>query len=156
MKSRSSTAQVKTSRFTPHGNVDMWMDGQLMHYEARGPFNLELVNCLAIAQRDYLLAARPRGVWASVCTVLENAMGSPDGMARYGEVIAATPDDLKPVATAFVMAPGLEGGPIMAPMFAKAYANIGRPFKMFSNMEQACEWANAMIAQAGSADVPPA
>jgi len=154
---KRSTSQVKTSQFTPHGVVDLWMDGQLMHYEATGPFNTELVDCLAIAQRDYLLATRPQGAWVSVCTVVGNAMSSPDGIARYAEIMAAPkPDNMIPVATAFVIAPDVEGGRIMAPLFTKIYADIGRPFQIFESMAAAQVWAAAMLKQAGTGKSAPA
>ena len=122
-----------------------------MHYQATGPFNTELVDCLAIAQRDYLLATRPMGAWVSVCTVVGNAMSSPDGLARYTELMAAPkPDNMTPVATAFVIAPNVEGGNIMGPLFAKVYAEIGRPFQIFSTMKEAQSWAQTMIEQAGA------
>jgi hypothetical protein len=154
---KSSTRQIKTSQFTPHGVVDIWMDGHLMHYEATGPFNTELVDCLAIAQRDYLLASRPQGHWASICTVVGNAMSSPEGIARYADIMAAPkPERMIPVATAFVIAADVEGRNIMAPRFAKIYADIGRPFQIFETMATAQTWAAAMIAQADANTVTPA
>ncbi len=153
---KRSTSQIKTSPFTPHGVVDIWMEGRLMHYEATGPFNTELVDCLAIAQRDYLLATRPQGAWVSVCTVVGNAMSSPDGIARYAAIMAAPkPDNMIPVATAFVIAPDVEGGGIMAPQFRKIYADIGRPFQIFETMAAAQTWALAMIEQAGTGEAAP-
>jgi len=146
---KSSTANVKARSFKPHGVVDIWMEGALLHYQATGPFNTELVDCLAIAQRDYLLATRPTGAWVSVCTVVGNAMTSPDGLARYAEIMAAPkPDNMVPIATAFVIAPAVQGGSIMGPLIGKIYAEIGRPFQIFSSMEDAQAWAHTMIAQA--------
>lgn len=148
---KSSTAHVKTRQFTPHGVVDMWMEGAVLHYRATGPFNTELVDCLAIAQRDFLLAARPTGAWVSMCTVVGNAMSSPDGVARYAEIMAAPkPDNMVPIATAFVIAPTVQGGSIMGPLFAKIYADIGRPFQIFNTMEEAQSWAQTLIAQASA------
>lgn len=153
---KRSTSQIKTSQFTPHGVVELWMEGSLMHYEATGPFNTELVDCLAIAQRDYLLATRPQGAWVSVCTVVGNAMSSPDGIARYATIMAAPkPDNMIPVATAFVIAPDVEGGSIMAPQFTKIYADIGRPFQIFETMAAAQVWADAMLEQARTAPTAP-
>ncbi len=154
---KRSTSQIKTSQFTPHGVVELWMEGRLMHYEATGPFNTELVDCLAIAQRDYLLTTRPQGAWASVCTVVGNAMSSPEGVARYAAIMAAPkPEHMIPVATAFVMAPDVEGARIMAPLFTKIYADIGRPFQIFETMAAAQIWANAMIDQASTDETAPA
>ncbi|MDZ7938265.1 MAG: hypothetical protein U5M53_08300 [Rhodoferax sp.] len=145
---KSSTKKVKASQFTAHGVVEIWMDGPLMHYEATGPFNVELVDCLAIAQRDYLLASRPSGAWVSVCTVRRNAMASPDSIARYAAIMAAPkPDNMVPCATAFVIAPEVEGGAIMAPHFTKIYDDIGRPFQVFDNLAAAQVWANSWLSR---------
>jgi hypothetical protein len=149
MPLKSSTNRVKTAQFTPHGVVELWMEGRLMHYEATGPFNTELVDCLAIAQRDYLVATHPEGAWVSVCNVVNNAMSSPEGIARYAAIMAAPkPGFMTPVATAFVIAPDVEGGRIMAPRFTKIYADIGRPFQIFETMAQAQAWADVQLAQA--------
>lgn len=154
---KRSTSQVKTSQFTPHGVVDIWMEDRLMHYEATGPFNTELVDCLAIAQRDFLLATRPQGDWVSVCTMVGNAMTSPDGIARYAQIMAAPkPDNMIPVATAFVIGPEVEGGRIMAPLYTQIYLDIGRPFQIFATMAAAQAWADAMIEQASTDKSVPA
>ena len=148
--SKLSTAQMAVAgRFTAHGIVEIWMDGPLMHYECRGPFNKELVDLMAIAQRDFLLATRPSGNWVSVCTMMESAMTSPEGLARYTEIMAAPkPDNMVPIATAFVIAPDVEGSRIMAPLYARIYSDIGRPFGLFETMAQAQAWAQTRIDQA--------
>jgi hypothetical protein len=145
---KSSTKLVKTSQFTPHGVVDIWMDGQLMHYEATGPFNVELVDCLAVAQRDYLLASRPAGAWVSVCIVRHSAMASPESIARYAAIMAdPKPDNMVPCATAFVIPPEVEGGAIMTPHLTKIYDRIGRPFAVFDNLAAAQVWADSWLSR---------
>ncbi len=142
---KSSTTQVKATQFRPHGRVDIWMDGQLQHYEATGPFNKELVDCLAIAQLNSLQTLQPTGPWVSICTIVESALATPDGLARYAELMRTPkPAELTPVATAFVIGPEVEGGTIMAPLFAKIYADIGRPFKTFETLAEAQRWARTL------------
>ncbi len=148
---KSSTTQVKTSQFTAHGMVDLWMDGQVMHYEATGPFNTELVNCLAVAQRDHLLTLSPQGAWVSMGTLRHSAMMSPEALARYAEIIAAPkPQNMNPIATAFVIGPDVEGGSIMAPLLAKVFTDIGRPVAIFATRAEAEAWALAQIARASA------
>ncbi len=147
---RSSTSKVKISQFAPHGQVDMWMDGKVLHYEAMGPFNRELVDCLAVAQTNFLQNLTPQGPWASICTIKGSAMATPDSLQRYDELMrTAKGPGLSPAATAFVMAPGVEGAKIMAIHFAKIFAGIGRPFQAFENMAEAEHWAMGIVAQAG-------
>jgi hypothetical protein len=149
---KSSTAHIETTRFAQHGVVEIWMEGDVMHYEATGPFNAELVDSLAIAQREFLLTARPTGVWVSVCTVKVSAMSSPQGIARYAAVMAAPkPDNMVPVATAFVVAPDVEGRGIMAVHFARIYKDIQRAFQMFETSSEAQSWVQQRLEQARAA-----
>lgn len=152
---RSSTSQVPTGQFKAHGQVDIRMEGDLLHYVATGPFNKELVDCLAIAQLTFLQTAQPAGHWVSICTMRKSAVTSPEGLARYGDIMRTPkPAGLTPVATAFVIGPEVEGGKLMTPHYAKIYADIGRPFQTFSTMAEAQTWAQDMmdLASENSAD----
>jgi len=158
----TKTAKLSTTQiagngpFTVHGIVEISMDGPLMHYQGRGPFNKELVGLMGIAQRDYLLSIRPQGNWVSVCTMVESAMTSREGLARYAEIMASPkPDNMVPIATAFVIGPEIEGGRLMAPLYAKIYADIGRPFALFETMPEALKWAQAMIDAASTGKPAP-
>jgi hypothetical protein len=148
---QNSTTQVDTPRFTPHGKVDIWMGGNLHHYEASGPFNRELVDCLAIAQASFLQASKPAAPWVSICTVIGSALATTDGMQRYAELIRSAPPELTPVATAYVIGPDVEGGQFMAPRFARIFADAHRPFQTFPTMAEARQWALAMIEKANGA-----
>lgn len=144
-----STSQVKTNQFKAHGQVDIWMEGNVLQYVATGPFNKELFDCLAIAQMEFLRSIHPPGPWVSICTVKESAIGGPESLARYAELMRAPkPSGLTPMATAFVVGPEVEGGRLMESHFVKIYADIQRPFKIFETMAQAQTWAQAMIAEA--------
>jgi hypothetical protein len=141
-----STSEIKTTHFAPHGLVEISMDENLLRYEATGPFNQEVFDCLAVAQMNFLEALQPSGPWASICTVLQSAIATPDGIRRYTELMqTAKPPAFTPVATAFVMAPEVEGRTIMNPHFARIYNSIGRPFKMFGTKAEAQSWALSMI-----------
>jgi len=147
---KSSTTQVKVTPFAPHGQVDIWMEGNLHHYEATGPFNKELVDCLAVAQSNFLQALKPSSPWVSICTVKDSALVTPDGLQRYAELIRLAPPELTPVATAYVIPHDVEGGQFMAPLFAKIFADASRPFQTFATMAEAQSWARAMIDKAGT------
>jgi hypothetical protein len=60
-----------------------------------------------------------------------------------------------PIATAFVIGPEIEGGRLMAPLYAKIYADIGRPFALFETMPEALKWAQAMIDAASTGKPAP-
>jgi hypothetical protein len=146
---RHSTDHVDRTPFKPHGSVHMWMDGDFLYYEATGPFNVELADSLAVAQKEILRTTHYQGPWASICTILNSAMASPEALARYDQLMRKPkPPGKEPVATAFVAAPGVEGVKLMLPKFAKIYAGIPRPFRAFDDMEQARAWARTQMDQA--------
>ena len=51
------TDQFASGEFKPHGQVEMWLDGNILRYDAVGPFNRELVRAIAQAQHEVMLAA---------------------------------------------------------------------------------------------------
>lgn len=141
-----STAQVNISPFNQHGVVDIRMEGDVIHYQATGPFNTELIDSLAVAQRDFLLAAKPQGAWVSIATILSSCMTSPEGIARYAAVIAAPkPPQMIPVATAFVIAPSVEGNLIMAQHYRKIFSDNGRTFQIFETLPEAQAWVLSVL-----------
>ncbi len=141
-----TTEQVATTGFRPHGIIELVMDGDLLHYGCTGPFNKELLECMAVAQMTFLKAMKHPGPWASIATFLGSVMSSPEGIQRYAELMQTPhPPELTPVATAFFIGPEVEGGSIMIPHFARIYAEIGRPFKAFKTMAEAQSWALSMI-----------
>jgi hypothetical protein len=146
---KHSTDHVAATPFRPHGSVQMWMEGDFLLYESTGPFNVELVDSLAVAQMDMLRTTNYQGPWASICTVLNSAMASPETLARYEKLMRKPkPPGKMPVATAFVLSPTVEGANLMVPTFTKIYDSIPRPFKCFARMEDAKAWAHEQMAQA--------
>lgn len=144
---KGSTDLIAATRFRPHGRVDMWMEDDVLQYEATGPFNEEVFDCLAVAQMDFLKTLNPAGTWASICTLRHSAMTTPAGIQRYTELMQRPkPPAFEPVATAFVVGPAIEGGKIMEPHFVRIYASIDRQFQVFETLEAARDWARIMIA----------
>lgn len=143
---KGSTDQVKTTRFSAHGLIEIVMDGDFLCYSATGPFNEELFDRFAIAQSNYLKALNHPTPWASIATFVGCALFTPEAIQRYAAVMQTPkPPGLTPVATAFVIAPDIEGGKIMAPHFRRIYAAINRPFTVVETMEEATAWAQSML-----------
>ncbi len=141
-----STKEFAITGFAPHGVIEIFMEGDVLHYECTGPFNREAFDAMAVAQMAFLANLRHPGPWASIAVGRESVMSSPDGIQHYAELMhTKLPPDLTAVATAFVMGPDVEGGAIMGPYFAKIYAEIGRPFKVFTTLEEALQWAQGMV-----------
>ncbi|MFZ3219848.1 MAG: hypothetical protein WA174_07435 [Rhodoferax sp.] len=144
--SKISTDEVKVTQFAPHGRVEIAMEGDVLHYTCTGPFNKELVDCMAVTQAAMLRSLERTGPWASIATFVGSAMCPPDGIQRYTELIQTQhPPGQTPVATAFVVGPEVEGGRIMESYFTEIFASIGRPFAVFSTMAEARDWVQPLL-----------
>lgn len=153
---KASTDQVKTSRFSAHGLIEIAMEGDFLHYSATGPFNEELFDRFAIAQGNYLKTLNHPTPWASIAFFIGSAMYTPEAIQRYATLMSTPkPPGLTPVATAFVMGPEIEGARVMAPHFRKIYRDIQRPFEIFETVESAQQWAQSML-DAHNAKTPAA
>lgn len=143
---KKCTDEITPSQFAAHGRVEMFFDGDILNYEASGPFNRELFESLALAQLEFLSTSSHDGPWASICLVSTSMLTSPEGLARYEEMIRAPkPDRFTPVATAFVVPPEVEGGKLMQPLLSAIFVRVGRPFRWFENMAQAKAWVGVQI-----------
>jgi hypothetical protein len=149
---KGSTDQVTATAFRPHGRIDIWMEQDVLYYEATGPFNEELFVCLAVAQKNFLNDLQPTGPWASIGIFVSNALTTPEGIARYTQIMQTprTPA-LTPVATAFVIGAEVVGGSIMAPHLKKLFAAIERPMRICTNLGDAQQWVHAMLAPSTTA-----
>ena len=124
----------------------MWMENDVLVYDATGPFNAEVVDCLGLVQRDFLLSITIPSPWASVGILHNSAMMTPEGIQRYMELMQSLkPPQLEPVATAFVIGSEVEGGRIMTPHFEKIYRSIPRPFAVCATLDEAMVWVRAQI-----------
>lgn len=142
-----STNDVVASRFAPHGRVEMWFEGDILFYDATGPFNKELVDSLAVAQGDILNAANHQGPWVSVSVMRVSLLASPDAFARYSEIMhIPRPAQFTPLASAYVVAPDVEGRSLMLPMYADIHISSGRIFQSFEQLDDALAWARGLIA----------
>ncbi len=155
-RDRLCTDQFRVTCFAPHGRVEVWSDQAFVYYEATGPFNREAVDCLAAAQRDFLLAHPMPGPWASLGVMHHSAVIGEEALERYRELMSSPkPPGLTPVATAFVMGEDVEGHRLMAPLYERIYAHIQRPFRVFSELAAAQNWLRQQLAQAAAAPPSP-
>ena len=144
-------SQFQSSAFSPHGEVTLWFENQILYYEAVGPLNTEVIEGLALAQMEFLQQFEPQGPWGSIAVCKVSAMMGPECLARYGAMMSTPkPAGKTPVATAFVMGPDVDGHRLMAPLFAKIYAGIGRPFRTVETLEKGRQWVRAHIEEAQS------
>lgn len=150
-----STVDVVCSRFAPHGRVEMRFEGDILYYDATGPFNKELVESLAVAQREILTTANHQGPWVSLSIMRGSLLASPDAFARYTEMMhSPRPAQFTPLASAYVVAPDVEGRLLMLPKYAEIHTSTGRIFKSFEQLGNALAWAQSLVDAAKAASTP--
>lgn len=152
-----STEEVVCKGFAPHGLVKIRFEDDILFYEATGPFNLELVNALALAQQNMLNAVNPQHAWASVTVMRGSMLASLEAFERYNQIMHMPgPASLRPAAMAYVVGPDVEGGTFMLPRYAAIHESVGCVFKSFERADEAVAWARAFVRmrrdQAGSGD----
>lgn len=141
-----TTDEFAVGDFKPHGLVEMWLEGNILRYDAVGPFNRELVRAISQAQHEIMLAAKARGACVEIVTIHESALVTPDGLAELALILQdVNQQGLAPLAVAYVMTADVEGANLMAPLFRKRYQDQGRVFQIFDRMEDARVWAQAQL-----------
>lgn len=141
----------QAARFPAHGSFTTRIDGQLLLVDVLGPWNAELV---AHYQKELdAVAARlaAAGRWAVVVQVFSCALFTPDAMGAMqwkAEVQART---LQRAATAFVIAPEIEGAGIIAPALHRVYAP-SQPFALLAEVPPALAWARAQLTGSAAPD----
>lgn len=132
--------------FRPHGSVELWKDGSVVHLVAEGPFNLETVQGVSRAMQELFAKQAPQGRFVDVLEMRTSIMASREVMDAFGRFLAQmSAAKTAPLAVAYVVAPDVEGRGVMLPLFARVYAEHGRRFAAFETMDEARAWALAQL-----------
>lgn len=143
-----SSSEVSTSRFAPHGTFDIWTDGDILHYDATGPFNLEALQALAAARAKIVTQWRPGRRVGALVHWHNSALMSPQAFAAYGEGLAKFHENANtPAALAWVAAPEVEGMGMMVEKFSDLFASHNINFRLFATLEPAIAWIHARLEQ---------
>jgi hypothetical protein len=138
--------EVSTSRFAPHGEFSIWTDGDILCYDATGPFNLEALHALAAARVKIVAQWRPSRRVAVIVHWHNSALMSPEAFTAYGEGLAKFHESANiPVALAWVAAPEVEGMRLMIDRFADLFARRKTNFRLFEDLQPARDWVKTCL-----------
>lgn len=137
--------------FRPHGRSEVWTEGQIIHVDTHGPFNVEAVAAINRTRSRLLGDKPPQGNYAYINTFHISAMMTADALAEYeaGLRDAYLGRYTPPVAMAWVFQEPIEGGTLMRPLYEKVFAAVGIPFRIFEDVEPARIWVGELLAAAG-------
>jgi len=148
-KLKRNTDQANVTRFTQHGHMECRVEGDILFNEATGPFNAEIIAAIQLIQRDLLDIVNKQDQWAQAYVFHESVLCSPDTVDALKNYLSELKGKMKkPVATAFVMAPDVEGRAMMAPHYRQVYEQAQLNFQLFDTVAEAQIWMRAMLAKA--------
>ena len=141
MSEKRSTDEVTHMRFRPHGRIEVFIDGQIVRYIARGPFTEELIAAYAQIHAPIVQEMAAKTPWADLTIFRESALTNEKSLADYTEYLTTlATQGHAPCATAFVMGPDVKGATVMGNRYANCYQAAGLVFKAFDRWNDAESW----------------
>jgi hypothetical protein len=130
--------------FRPHGRAQMWSEGSIIYSVAEGPFNAEFVKALQLARGDLVAKTKIAAIHGHIVQVHTSMMASPDMLENYARFIEGLGETIA-TATAWVIAPEVEGRAFMLPLFEQLYAERKLNFKAFEKLADAQAWVHSFV-----------
>lgn len=136
------------TRFEPHGQFRIWVEGRIICSDVLGPWNLELVQqCLASldAHARVLAASGPH---VGLAIVRGSILCPPDAFTALHQGIRYSAAHYRCIGNVVVGGPEVEGWTLLRPMYERMYSAIS-PYYMADDVDSGRQWALALLAQAG-------
>jgi len=147
-KLRRDTDSTKVTRFNQHGRMVSRVEDNILFNEATGPFNAEIIAAIRLIQQEMLEEISTKEKWAQIYVFFDSVLCSPDTIEALQVYLANLKGKLKkPVATAFVIGPGVEGRSMMGPHYRQVYEQANLNFQLFETVEQAQVWVAESLAK---------
>ncbi len=135
------TDSTKATRFNQHGRMESRVEGNILFNEATGPFNAEIITAIRLIQQELLEEISSKEKWAQIYVFYESVLCSPDTIEALHFYLTNLKGKLKkPVATAFVIGPDVEGRTMMSPHYRQVYEKANLNFRIFDAVEEAHAW----------------
>lgn len=139
-------AWAAMNRFQPHGRVQMWADGALVHVVAEGPFNVEGIDAFSNAMLALYRQLPPGQAFVNITEVRKTLLGTPDAWERLGEHLLRTNASGLPLrGTAWVVDAEVEGRSLLLPRAQALFVNAGRRVEVFETLATAEAWARRLL-----------
>jgi hypothetical protein len=140
-------APFAAGRFLPHGHIEHWMEGNVLFFEAAGPFNKETVDALIRGRAQWLPAYQLDGPFANLALFRDSVLVTPDAFEAFRSYVSGYTSS----GTAFVIPSSVEGASTMGPHFERLFASLAHPFRIFGDRDSAEHWIRAALLDSGSA-----
>ena len=139
------------SAFPPHGAVEQAVaavpGGCIVYIDATGPFNREMVDRIREIHTPTFRDAASRGPFGHISTFHASMLATPDAFTAFGALLTEWKAmGILPMASAYVVAPGVEGKTIVEAHYRRAWEGI--PFEIFERRDEAEAWIAGVMAGA--------
>lgn len=136
-------------KFTPHGDSQFEVRGQILILHSTGPFNAEHIFSLGAPFKHYAARLQPQGPWATVNVVHDSVMATPEAVEALRTSAELTHRLLGRAAACYVLSPELEGRRLMDAPIRASCAGI-MPLEIFESLPPALAWAQDQLNRLGS------
>lgn len=120
------------SRFAPHGKIEVWPEGAVIHYDISGPFNQEGIKAFGRTMVALLKNWQPEGPFASLSIWRGSMLISADALAAYDHLLKVSRAHFpKELVNVWFVPDEVEGRGIMLPKWQALYATNGYPLEIF-------------------------
>lgn len=145
-----TTIDFSRGKFLPHGLVNVRHAEDILRVEARGPFNVELMQALGQLRRALAEKLRSSARFGHMLIIQGSALMSPEAFDRYrDDRTAVYGTEIRfPCAHALVVGADVEGWELMASRIQEIYRSDGVPYRVFAGEAEARAWLLAEIAAA--------
>lgn len=128
--------------YPPHGEFRLRWDNNLVVYEARGPFNLQAIQGLALAREAFLKTLHSNSRWVAVVHFQRSAIMTADAMQAWEQGLKQLlAQRTNGAALAWVAGQDVEGFHFMLSRYRRVFEEALLPFSFFDDMTAAREWA---------------
>ena len=147
----TQSRQVKPSDiFKPHGTYSARVDGRVLVCTATGSWNLEMQQEAMQQSMAAVSALNDAGHWACIVEVRGSVVSSLAVLEAGRNAVSDGTGVNNLVCLAWVIAPNVEGYPLMLPRLRKIYEGILEA-EIFNDIDAAGAWVAAMLErQAGN------
>lgn len=139
---------IGPSAFPPHGTVDQSTEegvvGGIIYIDATGPFNREMVDRIREVHTPTFRDAAAKGPFGHISTFHASMLATPDAFDAFAALIADWKAmGILPAASAYVVAPEVEGSTIVLTHYRRAWA--GLTFEVFERRDDAEAWIAGIL-----------
>lgn len=139
---------MTNSKFIPHGDFRLRLEGRVLISELVGPWNLELVNVWMKAAHPMVKELASTGPHVHMTIVSGSLLCPPEALDRLAEVIVYTTHKMQCIGNPVVAAADVEGRTLFEPMYARIYDG-SPPRGLFFDYASAKAWSLELLAAKG-------